>query len=164
VKVFMKNYQMDLSISGQFFSFNNIIEVDKESEIELHKEVYKIAKYFKEELNYDRIPYSEYGNLLKKYKVLLFTEEALDKYKSEPIPYRIYGACLFSEIKFKKDKDYWVLEWIWFHPFFRNRGYLKKNWSILEEKFSDFFIKKPISNDMKAFLENITSKYKHFEL
>ncbi len=160
----MKNYQMDLSISTKISSFNNLIEINEQSNISLHEEVYKIAEYFKEELNYNSIPYNRYGNLSEEYKVLLFIEEALDKYKADPMPYRIYGACLFSKMKFKEDKDYWALEWIWFHPFFRNRGYLKKNWPILEEKFDDFIIKKPTSNDMKAFLKNKNSKHKHLEL
>lgn len=155
---------MDLSISEKFSSFNNILEVDKQSDIKLHEEVYKIAKYFMEELNYDRIPYSQYGNLSNEYKVLLFTEKALDIYRKDPMPYRIYGGCLFSKIKFTKGDDYWALEWIWIHPFFRNRGNLKKNWTQLEENFGNFIIKTPISNDMKAFLENMKSKHEHIEL
>ncbi len=155
---------MDLSISEKFFSYNNIIQIDKHSDIDLHEEVYKIAEYFKEELNYDRVPFSPNGQLSEKYIVLLFTEEALDKYKTEPMPYRIYGACFFNRMIFTKDDDYWALEWIWFHPFFRNRGNLKKNWNELEETFDNFIIKKPISSDMKTFLENINSKYEHIIL
>ncbi len=155
---------MDLSISEKFSSFNNIIEIDKHSDIDLHEEVYTIAKYFKEELNYDSIPFNPFGQLFEEYKVLLFTEEALDVYRKGPMPHRIYGGCLFSKMKFKEDNDYWALEWIWFHPFFRNRGNLKKNWIQLEKSFGNFIIKKPISNDMKAFLENINSKHKHLEL
>lgn len=155
---------MDLSTSGEFSSFNNIIEINKYSDIDLYKEVYKIAKYFKEELNYDSVPFCLRGRLSEEYKVLLFTEQALDIYRKGSVPYRIYGGCLFSKMKFKEDDDYWALEWIWFHPFFRNRGNLKKNWTQLEENFGNFIIKTPISNDMKAFLENINSKYKHLEL
>ena len=160
----MKDYKIDLSISEKFHSINNILEIDKQSDIELHEEVYKIAKYFKEELNYDSIPYSKYGILSKEFKVVLFTEEALDGYKKDTMPYRIYGGCLFSKMKFTEDDDYWALEWIWIHPFFRNRGNLKKNWSQLEKSFGNFIIKIPISNDMKSFLEYIESKYKHIEL
>ena len=66
----------------------------------MHKEVFKIAEYFTEELNYDRVPYSPLGMLSEEYKVLLFTKEALDKYRAEPMPYRIYGACFFIKMKF----------------------------------------------------------------
>lgn len=52
----VKNYTMELSLSTKYTS-NTIIEVDKQSEKELFEEVYKLAKYFKEELNYDSVTY-----------------------------------------------------------------------------------------------------------
>lgn len=156
----VKNYTMELSLSKKYAS-NTIIEVDKQSEKELFAEVYKLAKYFKEELNYDFVPFCPYGDLREDYKALLFTEQAYDEFATDPMPYRIYGACNFGIQKFTKEPDHWVLKWIWFHPFFRNRGNLKKNWNKLEEKFGNFLIESPISNDMNSFLENINSKYEH---
>ena len=150
---------MDLSVSTKYTS-NTIIEVDKQSKKELFEEVYKLAKYFKEELNYDSVPFCPYGDLREEYKALLFTEEAYDEF-AEPMPYRIYGACSFGIQKFTKAPNCWVLKWIWLHPFFRNRGNLKKNWHKLEEKFGDFLIESPISSDMNSFLKNINSKYKY---
>ncbi|PHO11684.1 hypothetical protein CPG38_11700 [Malaciobacter marinus] len=148
----MKNYSMGLSVFTKYTS-NTIIEVDKQSEKKLFEEVYKLAKYFKEELNYDSVPFCPYGDLREEYKALLFIEE--------PMPYRIYGACSFGIQKFTEEPNRWVLKWIWLHPFFRNRGNLKKNWNKLEEKFGNFLIESPISNDMNSFLENINSKYEH---
>ena len=153
---------MELSVSTDIS--NSIIEVDRQSEKELFEEVYKLAKYFKDELNYDSVPFCPYGDLREDYKALLFTEQAPDKYIKEPMPYRIYGACLFTLRKFTQDDDYWELKWIWFHPFFRNRGNLKAKWNYLEEKFGKFLIGTPISNDMKMFLKNIDSKYEHIEI
>jgi len=50
-RIKMRNYTMELlSVSSKYTS-NSIIEVDKQSEKELFEEVYKLAKYFKEELN-----------------------------------------------------------------------------------------------------------------
>ncbi|MDO9304201.1 MAG: hypothetical protein Q7T77_02650 [Sulfuricurvum sp.] len=157
----MKNYTMDLPVSEKYSSYNNIIHVDKQSNVDLYEKVYKLAKYFKEELNYDSVPFSPLGQLSEDYKALLFTEQALDMYEKEPMPYRIYGACLFTIKQFTKDNDYWVLKWIWLHPFFRNRGNLKNNWNILEEEFGNFLIEKPVSNDMNFFLKKINSKYEH---
>lgn len=156
----VRNYTMELSVSTKY-TLDTIIEVDKQSEKELFEEVYKLAKYFKEELNYDFVPFCPYGDLREEYKALLFTEEAPDKFIEEPMPYRIYGACSFAIQKFTEEPDRWVLKWIWLHPFFRNRGNLKKNWNKLEEKFGNFLIESPISNDMKSFLENLNSKYEH---
>ena len=154
---------MDLTIS-QEYSSNYFIEMDKKNNFGLYKEVYKIAEYFKEELNYDRIPFCPTGLLDEEYKAILFQEEALDKYINEPTPYRIYGACLFTVQEFTKEPNRWVLKWIWFHPFFRNRGNLKRNWKNLEDKFSNFIIERPISNDMKMFLKHTNSKYEHIEM
>jgi hypothetical protein len=112
------------------------------------------------ELNYNRIPYCRLGNIPKQDNALLFSTEAYDAFKEKPTPRRIYGACYCKKMEFA-DRDYWVLEWIWLHPFFRNRGNLKKHWGYLEEVFEDFLINKPISHDMKAFLGSVKSKYKH---
>lgn len=152
----MIDYKMDLPVSEKYNSFNNILEVDSK----LFKVTYKLAKYFKEEFNYDTVPFNENGMLNKPFKALLFTEQALDRVKnsSMPTPYRIYGACLFSELKIA-DETHWKLEWIWFHPFFRHRGKLSKHWNELEERFGNFFIGKPISNDMEQFLKKINSQH-----
>ena len=160
----MNDYKIELSVSEKYSSDNNIIYVNKQSNANLHEEVYKLAKYFKEELNYDTVPFSQLGILPKTYNVSLFTEQAFDKYIKEPMPYRIYGACLFTKMNFTNGKDYWVLEWIWIHPFFRNRGNLKKNWNILEEQFENFLIQEPVSPDMSNFLKKIDSKYAHTKI
>lgn len=156
---------MDLTVSqSQKYSVGNLIEMDKNTNFELYKEVYKIAEYFKEELNYDRVPFCPMGLIEEQYKAILFTEQALDKYIKEPTPYRIYGACLFTIQTFTQESDRYVLKWIWFHPFFRNRGNLRKNWDSLENKFGNFIIETPISNDMKMFLKHVNSKYEHIEI
>lgn len=158
----MKNYSLELSVSTDIS--DNIIKVNKQSKKDLFEEVYKLAEYFKEEVNYDFIPFCLCGDLQEEYKVLLFAEEALDLFTSEPMPYRIYGACTFAIQKFKQEPNQWMLKWIWFHPFFRNRGNLKNNWYKLEEEFGDFLIEGPISNNMRAFLKKTDSKYEHIEI
>jgi len=153
----MLDYKMDLPVSEKYRVFNNLLEVNDE----LYDETYKFAKYFKEELNYDRVPFDTMGILDKPYKAFLFTEEALDVYRKDPMPYRIYGSCLFSKLPIKGDDIYWKLEWIWLHPFFRHRGKLKIYWHTLEAQFGDFFIGHPVSNDMKAFIKYAKSNNKH---
>ena len=93
----MKNYTMELSLSKKYAS-NTIIEVDKQSEKELFAEVYKLAKYFKEELNYDFVPFCPYGDLREDYKALLFTEQAYDEFATDPMPYRRIRTSLHSDI------------------------------------------------------------------
>ena len=114
-KINVKNYSLELSVSTDIS--DNIIKVNKQSKKDLFEEVYKLAEYFKEEVNYDFIPFCLCGDLQEEYKVLLFAEEALDLFTSEPMPYRIYGACTFAIQKFKQEPNQWMLKWIWFHPF-----------------------------------------------
>ncbi len=135
-----------------------MITVERQSDIELHDEVYKIAEYFKEELNYNKIPYGSQGMPNGENKALLFTEETQDLF---PAQLRIFGACCFSKLKFTKASDFWALEWIWLHPFFRHRGKLKKYWPYLEKEFGNFVVKEPISSDMKAFMNHVDSVYEH---
>jgi hypothetical protein len=153
---------MDLSIHKLPNPCNNLIIVDEKSDINLHNEVYKIAKYFSEDINYFGIPpYPLLGIKNKEDIALLFTAEVIDLDKTEPMSYRIFGSCYFSRQSFTKDNDCWALEWIWLHPFFRNKGNLKKYWPYLENNFGDFLIMGDVSNDMEAFLEHIESKNKH---
>ena len=160
----MNHYEINLSVSEKYISNKNIIEVDRESDSHLYKEVYKIATYFREEFNYDSVGFCPFGyrnEPKRKYKALLFTEEASDKHDKEPMPHRIYGACNFTVQEYLLDKDYWVLQWIWIHPRFRHKGNLRKTWDKLEEKFGNFHIASPVSNDMNTFLKKINSKYEH---
>lgn len=152
------DYSLDLPVSIKYYSHDNMLEVTPA----LYDETYRVAKYLKDEFNYDSVPFDRMGKLDQTYKALLFTEQAHDKVEQvdEPTPSRIYGACLFSELPIKGDMTYWKLEWIWFHPFFRHRGNLKKHWNDLETRFGDFLIGKPISNDMTCFLEKIGSTHR----
>lgn len=154
------NYLMDLSISHDLNCKNDMVIVSSKSGIALHEEVYKIAKYFKQELDYDTVPYSSLGILPNKNEAILFTCLAYDCIVEQRTPRRIYGACCFSKLNFTTFKSCWELEWIWIHPFFRNRGNLKNNWVHLENKFGNFNIKSPVSNDMNAFLNKIDSQHR----
>jgi len=130
-----------------------MIQVSNTNHTELYEEVYIIANYFKEELNYNRVPFCKLGMIPEPFEAILFTEKAYDQVSHEnKTPYRIYGACMFSTLKIGED-THWNLEWIWFHPFFRHRGKLQENWDTLKSLFGDFSINKPISNDMQSFLE-----------
>lgn len=162
-----KKYTMDLSLIQEIKTSNFLIEVNSLLNRPLFKEVYKIAKYFKEESNYDRVPFDLTGMLPTPYKVFLFTEIDIDEVAAgNKKTQRIYGACLFSKKSFSKSENIWVLEWIWLHPFFRHRGFLKEKWTFFQDEFGDFFIGKPVSPNMEAFLESQRKKsgLKHHEI
>jgi hypothetical protein len=145
-----------LSISEKLIPcvFDNVVTIDRNSDSFLRDEFLKIENYFNKEFDYGCIPN-------KNCTALLFTEQAYDVYKHPPMPYRIYGACAFEKITTKQDGDHWILGWIWLHPFFRNRGNIKKHWPVLEKRFGNFFIKSPVSNSMLSFLKFVDPDSKH---
>ena len=71
-----------------------------------------------------------------------------------PHTYRIYGTCYLSKAPIYTT-DAWKLEWVWLHPFFRHRGYFKEHSEFLEKEYGNFFIKNPLSSDMKKNLEKV---------
>jgi hypothetical protein len=116
-----------LPLQSTKYASNAIIEINKQSEKELFKEVYKLANYFKEELNYDSVPFCPYGNLRENYKALLFTEQAYDEFVTEPMPYRIYGACNTLAFKsLQKNPVAGYLNGFGFIHFLETEGILKK--------------------------------------
>ena len=112
----------------------------------------KFSDYFAKEFDYDRKPqYADSFHGQQQYCGYLFIEREWDGEGLQK--YRVYGACCFTVIPISP-KPIWKLEWIWLHPFFRHRGNLGKHWEFLEKECGDdFFVKKPISRDMKYFLE-----------
>lgn len=78
----------------------------------------------------------------------------------------IYGAALFQKVKLCVDHgEKYVLRWIWIHLSHRNRGKLPGLWKDLEEKFGDFYIDRPVSEDMKKFLKKREDdEYEHHQL
>ena len=159
----MKDFSLNLDVSIDYTSNNGLLEVNEE----LYEEVYRIANYFKEELNYDSIPFDQFGLQHIKYQAFLFEEKAMDlELIDGDFHHRIYGACLFSEYILAEEDNMWKLEWIWIHPYFRNRGKLSKYWNEFEAKFGDFLIGSPISNDMAKFLEikSVKSNFEHIEV
>lgn len=163
----MRKYSIDLSLIQEIKTLNNLIEIDRSLNSPLFNEVYKIAKYFAKELNYDRVPFDLMGILPSPYRVFLFTEIDIDEETAgNKKTQRIYGACLFSELLTKDGKKYWVLNWIWLHPFFRHRGLLKEKWTYFQDTFGDFLIDKPVSPSMEEFLESQRKKsgFNHHEI
>jgi hypothetical protein len=65
------------------------------------------------------------------------------------------GAACFRKRAYKNvDADVWVLDWVWLHPYKRNKQVLSQHWDFFTKKFGDeFHIEHPVSKSMKAFLK-----------
>lgn len=116
--------------------------------------VYKLATYFRREFSYDFVQYST-GNDEDDDKCHAYIWTIYD-YKGEIV----IGSCCFRYRKYKDYQSGWALQWIWFHPFERNKGLLSQRWDYFEKEYGfDFYVEPPISPAMKGFL-----KERNFEL
>jgi len=163
------DYSLSLPMTKEDnINYQGVVEVTNQTgDNKLYEDTYKIAKYFKRELNYDRVPFELSGISSKPYSTLLFTQIDYDlKAAEEDNHYTIYGACYFNKVNLFKEQheETWVLRWVWIHPFFRNRGDFRKLWGVMEEKYGDFYIDKPVSCNMQKFLDRVESEHLIFDV
>lgn len=130
------------------------INITSESNNELRVHFQLLSNYFVKEFDYSSPP--QYANPSLKadeYQGFLFLQQEYDGKLT--YTYRAYGACCFSK-KPIGSQNHWKLEWVWIHPFFRHRGNLRRLWKYLKQECGeDFFIKKPVSAEMKKFLVKV---------
>lgn len=124
---------------------HRLLRVDRHSPMQLRKEVEKFATYFRDEFRYDFMQYDSEEE--KPYTAYLFASE-LNRW-----PRAWVGAACFKPTNFK---DVAIppqgLNWIWIHPFWRNRGILREWWPTFRESHGDYWVEPPVSPAMKQFL------------
>jgi hypothetical protein len=141
-------YTISLPVFDTCLSVNGLRKVTDASEISEKRALEQFATYFKKEMHYDYVQYdaeSHNNNTLG----FLFTESAMDvctKQHTE-MPTRCVGGAAFQNVN-----DTWVLCWVWFHPFFRDKGLLSRQWTQFCSDFGAFSVETPISPSMKGFL------------
>ena len=65
---------------------------------------------------------------------------------------RYCGACCFRWRDWADAPPSWSLDWIWLHPYRRQRGLLTRAWPKFKERYGDFHLAQPLSAAMRAFL------------
>lgn len=128
--------------------FIRVTSSDKEARLA----TYMLAKYFMREVKIDSVlfPHARCPKYDDNecFAYLLTLEKSQIEMKSVAI-----GALCFR----LRDFGY-GLQWVWFHPYVRNEGFLKRNWPLLEEKFGkDFYCEPPYTPAMEVFL--VKNKY-----
>lgn len=126
-----------------------ILFVDRTSIEEWKEHLAMIACFFKKEMNFDCLQFDEsmYGN--DDFVGVLFLERAMDLVLHEDhFPARVVGGAVFVAHSITYE-----LDWIWLHPFARNRKLLKNNWRALTHRFGQFSVAKPVSLQMSAFIQ-----------
>jgi hypothetical protein len=126
----------------------NPIRVTVKSPKSYRKAVYRIARFFKLEFNYDFVQYGYEGEDDDPNHVafLWIHPEAIGYSKKFKVP--CIGSCCF-----RLRKSSYALQWIWLHPYFRRHGLLSSAWPKFVDEFGKFKIEQPLSDGMKAFLK-----------
>jgi|GEM_PF-979627 len=118
--------------------------------------VHRIAQYFKREEGYDFTQFSIDDTT--DYSVYLFYYRKYN-YRRQENSSEIFGAASFRRRAYENVSERWCLQWIWIHPYLRNKGLLKEAWPVFQEKYgNDFLPETPYSKAMVAFLRNHASK------
>lgn len=58
------------------------------------------------------------------------------------------GCCCFSKSGVPLDGSQWMLNWEWFHPFFRSRNIFQSHWNKFEEAYGKFHVASPYPLDL----------------
>lgn len=122
-----------------------------DSDKRLHLMVEKLAKYFRREFQYDSIQYSARESMEKN-----GTQEAFLWTNDPGCRHFAIGACCFRWRVWTNAPPGWALQWIWLHPYERNRGRLTRAWPYFQDRFGDFHVEPPLSPAMRAFLARQT--------
>lgn len=126
-----------------------VLYITKESEETQKDQLAIIAKYFKSEMGFDHLQFDDsmYDN--DRFTGFLLLQRAMDLVEREDhFPSRIVGGGIFVENLGSHE-----LDWVWIHPFSRNRKILRDRWREFKERFGQFSVTEPLSVQMAAFLK-----------
>ncbi len=113
------------------------------------KSLVQIRRYQAIECN-DGFFMDESDQCWKQIEIYPFIDEFYDEKRNIMREWLIGGACFYKE-----DDDTVDLHFCWIHPFYRNKGLLKKAWPIFKKRFGHFSISEPISKSFQGFLYSI---------
>lgn len=130
--------------------FGNALYVNREQPISIFKAVEQIATYFQKEGGFSFLQYSAYEKRrIKTTDAYIWIDEDWDDTLA-------IGACAFSKDGDVGGNGKWGLQWVWIHPYYRNRGLLTEAWPHFEKKYGKCFdIEKPLSKHMESFLNKM---------
>jgi hypothetical protein len=115
----------------------------------VRKAVWQLALYFKREFHYDFCQYGHEGNETDADAVaFLWTTNHPSRIDMQ----LAVGACCFRLRGRHDGTRVFALQWIWFHPYKRSQGLLKRAWPYFRSRFGTFVVEQPLSHAMEAFL------------
>mgnify|MGYP001806583686 CR=1 FL=1 len=132
-------------------------EVTTQSPIKHRRYVEQMARYFKQEHDYD---FTQFCSLdddesdEDEYSAWLFVAYAGVEW---PPVSKIFGACCFRRRDLTEPESPWELQWVWLHTFFRNHGCLTNVWPFFRERFGNIMVEPPHTKAMSTFLKKWSS-------
>ncbi|MGJ0483801.1 MAG: hypothetical protein ACR65R_04605 [Methylomicrobium sp.] len=129
--------------------YPEVLYIDKDSDESLKDHLAVIAKYFKNEMCFNRLQFDEsmYDN--NDFTGFLVLQPAMDLVEREDhFPCRVVGGGVFAHSCRGPE-----LDWVWIHPFSRNRKLLRNRWKEFKARFGQFSVAEPLSAHMSAFLK-----------
>ena len=150
-------YTIQLPIIKKSIAYGGLLDINKSSPKEYREALETIALYFKREGRFDHIQYcsNEYGSQNPEYHGFAFTESAFDAMEEHDLetPTRILGGGCFRKHKMKEG-EIWILDWVWIHPYARNRGMFTKHIEYFKSTFGEFLPEPPLSPAMHHLFFN----------
>lgn len=115
--------------------------VDANAPLWMHRQVFERARRFKRDFGYDKI---QWPSVHKRANI----DPTWVGYLFASPDGTIDGACAF-----KQDEGEWALGWVWIRPERRRSGLLAARWPAFIADHGDFWIERPLSVAMQAFIE-----------
>jgi hypothetical protein len=126
------------------------------SSLPMRQAVWLLASYFRREFGYDFVQYGHGGHESDEKHVAflwLGDERIRAKKRGGLAVSRIaVGACCFRWREWADTEPSYGLQWVWFHPFARGRGFLGDCWPWFCGAFWPFYVERPLSSGMRGFL------------
>lgn len=128
-----------------------MLEVNPDSSRILRDAVETCARCFKHEMEFNFVQFSgKYPDEAQ--KAYLFYETILNKHGKHMS--QVVDAACFVNRKYTNCPEHTVLQWIWLHPFVRNKNVINNNvMDIWNKRFGYWFPEEPLSKTMKGFIK-----------
>ena len=112
--------------------------------------VEQVAWLFKREFRYDFVQYlADDDDPLS--RAFVFTTKDENRYDEDAVV--VLGAGCFRWREWTDAPHGWALQWIWLHPYARNKGHLTSVWPLFKDRFGNFAVEPPLSRAMHGFLK-----------
>ena len=142
------DFRIDVEIL-EIAGYPSIVYIESNSDRSRKNQLATLAKYFKREMRIDNLQYDQSMYRNDDLVGFLFLHRAMDLVKSEDhFPSRVIGGGVFVH-----RHNSFELDWVWLHPFSRNRRILRENWKAFQTRFGQFSVASPLSAHMSDFIK-----------